>query len=391
MTTCKLSKLRSAGKHFTCRLAACVCKAGILTMLKPCVASAVVFFHTGDPLHNTTPPEDPAARLAWDLQGRWGTCAQGTPVAPHWFLTSKHLGGTIGDIFLLGQKAYVTVVQLSDPESDLALWGVSEPFPHHAQMYPRRGEIDQRMLVFGRGLARGEAFTLETTLKGWRWGKGGSAMRWGENVVSEIADEPELIELGLGELIGAEFNQSGLKNEAGLSPCDSGGGIFLMDGDEWKLAAVSYAAGGEYSIDGEGDSFLAMLFDEGGLHRLQESELTGEPEWKFIHDEPEDQPSSIWGTRLIFRHDWIHQTLETWPHPTDSIRLESAKQASGPFKEETEWTLGIDPLAIEVTAPSETRFYRVQATSALTLLSPRKEEQKLILPITSLKVEKASN
>ena len=95
--------------------------------------SAVIFVSTGDPDHNTVPPSNPAEAKAWHLQGTWKTC-QGTPIAPQWFVTAKHIGGFVGEVFTFQGKPYTAVARVLDPETDLALWGAAEVFPGFAEI-----------------------------------------------------------------------------------------------------------------------------------------------------------------------------------------------------------------------------------------------------------------
>ena len=60
-------------------------------------ARAVIFESTGNPLFNTTAPTGDLAGSGWDLQGSWLGDFLGTPIAPQFFITAKHLGGTNKD------------------------------------------------------------------------------------------------------------------------------------------------------------------------------------------------------------------------------------------------------------------------------------------------------
>ena len=346
---------------------------------------AVLFLETDNPEHNTTPPTDEAEARAWHLQGIWRTC-QGTPVAPRWFLSAKHIGGAIGDAFTVHGKTHYAIARILDDESDLVLWGVTDSFQEHASLYAEGDETGQRMLVFGRGAIRGKPVYLETgeqpELKGWERGSGQAVMRWGENIVTQIADDPILIQKGLGQLIGAEFNRNGLPNEAGLSPCDSGGGMFLWQENQWKLAAISYAAGGQYNTDREGDGFNAMLFDGGGFFIYTNEDCEAEGSWEFVEDNEVDQPSSIWGTRIQYRSSWIEESIGAMPEPETSIILESTQDPTGPFEVESHWNLHQDPLALEIQVPTEDTFYRIKATDRVNLQTPILSNGKLLLPFS---------
>jgi len=68
---------------------------------------AVVFFSTGDPAKNITAPGGPLAGSGWQFQGEWGATL-GTPIAPNYFITASHIGGTEGDSFVFSGSTYPT-------------------------------------------------------------------------------------------------------------------------------------------------------------------------------------------------------------------------------------------------------------------------------------------
>ena len=376
-----MKRSKELSSHF--RLLSGAVFLGILTF--PTHLYAVFFLATENPEHNTTPPANAAEARAWDLQGIWRTC-QGTPIAPRWFLSAKHIGGAIGDPFTVHGKTHYAIARILDPDSDLVLWGVTESFQNHAALFREGDEIGQRMLVFGRGEIRGRPVFLEKDsiqeLRGWERGSGRAVMRWGENLVTEIADDPVLIQKGLGHLIGAEFNRDGLPDEAGLGPCDSGGGMFLWQDNEWKLAAINYAAGGRYNTTREGKGFDAMLFDGGGFFVCNDGSCRAEDSWDFIEEDEVDQPSSIWGTRIQHRSSWIEQNIADMPDPETSIVLESAQEVTGPFKPESGWRLRQNPLSLEISTPKVRRFYRMKTTDRVKLLAPISRDDKLLLPFS---------
>lgn len=351
---------------------------------------AVIFSKTDDPEHNTTPPSDPAEAKAWHLQGFWKTC-QGTPIAAHWFLTAKHIGGNVGDTFMFRGKAYTAIARVLDPHSDLALWGVSEAFPDFAEFYQDGYEVGKRLLVFGRGEQKGKPVLLNSEVRGWEFGQGGGFLRWGENIVDVLADNEELLDEDIGQLIGAGFNREGLPSEAALSPCDSGGGMFLLEDDVWKLAAVTYGAGGEYKRTETGESFIANMLDQGGFFLLQGEDEEEEEIWEFIDDETFDIPSGIWGTRISYRLDWINSIIESFPDPAQSIHLEVSETLNGTYDEMEDWTLTVNPLALKISKPATARFYRIRASSLLNLLPPKVINDGLLIPFVGIPDPKPNN
>src|SRR5687767_12400622 len=54
-----------------------------------CPTEGVVFFSTGDPEFNTTPPTGALTNSGWDMQGYWSLFL-GTPVSSNYFISAKH-------------------------------------------------------------------------------------------------------------------------------------------------------------------------------------------------------------------------------------------------------------------------------------------------------------
>jgi hypothetical protein len=63
-------------------------------------AQAVILLDTGDPNFNTTAPTGELAGSGWQYEGLWVSFL-GTAVASNFFITAKHVGGSVGDTFTL--------------------------------------------------------------------------------------------------------------------------------------------------------------------------------------------------------------------------------------------------------------------------------------------------
>ena len=131
-------------------------------------ADGIILFRTGDPVANTTEPMGPLAGSGWQYEGTFGNYL-GTPIAPHYFITAKHLG-TVSDKFIFRGATYTIGRNFEDPASDLRIFEVAEPFPVYAPLYPRGDEIGQHLVVIGRGTRRGAANMVNGQLRGWDWG-----------------------------------------------------------------------------------------------------------------------------------------------------------------------------------------------------------------------------
>src|SRR3954451_17546451 len=67
-----------------------------------------------DPGRNTTAPGDPTLNGLWQLEGQFRGFL-GTPIAPHYFITAEHIGGSPGDPFVFVGKTYTTTAVYDDP------------------------------------------------------------------------------------------------------------------------------------------------------------------------------------------------------------------------------------------------------------------------------------
>jgi hypothetical protein len=208
-------------------------------------------------------------------------------------------GGTVGDAFVLDGVSYVTTAFHDDASSDLRIWQVSGTFPAWAPLYRQTTEVGKPLIVFGRGLGRGADVVAAGTLKGWEYGSGSGALRWGENVVTAIRNGGS----GFGELLYATFDATGGPNEVHLTTGDSSGAEFIQDGGEWKLAGINYAVDGPFNTTNTGGGFNAALFDAGGLYYLNGGT------WVQLSDLPANIPSGFYATRISSHTVWIDSVL----------------------------------------------------------------------------------
>src|SRR4028119_984980 len=92
----------------------------LLAALAVCVAcpvEAIIFTEIDDAASNTVAPNGELTGSGWDFQGDWLSFL-GTPLAPQFFITAKHVGGGIGNEFTFRGGSYVTDGFFDDLESD---------------------------------------------------------------------------------------------------------------------------------------------------------------------------------------------------------------------------------------------------------------------------------
>jgi hypothetical protein len=325
---------------------------------------AVIFYSTGDPTRNTTPPTGALTNSGWQYQGQWGAFL-GTPISTKHFVAAAHVGGTVGDPFLFRGVTYITTAMVDDPYSDLRIWRICGEFPDFAPLYDGLSEVGQQFVVFGRGTQRGGPVVvsglLGPTTKGWFWGPYDGVQRWGANVVSAIINGDNIVPLtgslggSVGDMLQATFDANGLPDEAHLSVGDSSGGVFIQDGGVWKLAGINYAVEALFNTNNVGVGFVAAIPDKGGLY------TGGQGNWQQTPDLPADLPSALYATRIASNLSWIRSVLQAPPPADPPPRLESSSEVSGPYASEGGANVDPDARVFTLTRPAETRFFRLNA------------------------------
>src|SRR5438067_6891303 len=81
------------------------------------IGQAIILLDTGNPQKNTSTPGD---NSGWQYEGRFGGYL-GTPIAPMYFITAKHIGPQNG-VFDFHGEIFTTTASYPDPASDLQIW-----------------------------------------------------------------------------------------------------------------------------------------------------------------------------------------------------------------------------------------------------------------------------
>lgn len=157
---------------------------------------------------------------------------------------------------------YQTIAVADIPGSDLRVYQVAGTLPVYAELYRGTITVGTAVSVVGMGVhTLGAEVTTadpEPNEHGWRWG-GTRGKSWGSNHVEGFATTSEGF-----KLVVIDFDA--VAGEAALAVNDSGGGLFIFDGGQWKLAGVHYAVEGRYSTSADGSSpFNAAIYDGEGL------------------------------------------------------------------------------------------------------------------------------
>lgn len=343
-----------------------------MPLLQAIPVSGVILFATDDPNYNASAPTGELNGSGWDFQGYWGIFL-GTPIAPFYFITARHVGGAVGDPFTFAGAAYTTTAVFDDEQSDLRLWQVADPFPFYAQIYTNLTEVGKDLVVFGRGTLRGDPVNIAgprgLQLHGWGWGERDARIRWGQNQVTAIVEGDDVlpresnVSNRIGQLLQASFDAGAGPNEAHLSPGDSGGAVFIQDGATWKLAGINYSVDGPFRLTESSAAFDAALFDVGGLYQEEEESV-----WIFTPDLPLPQPSAFYATRLAAHLPWIERILSQ-PVPDYAPVLQSAASVAGPYRDVTDARINAPARRITYSATEGERFFRLAGAAQRTITS----------------------
>jgi hypothetical protein len=195
-------------------------------------AGAMIFYNTGDPSFNTTAPTGSLSGSGWQWAGNWGGYI-GTPIGPRHFLTAAHVGGSVGDAFVFGGVNYRTIAIFDDPLTDLRICEVDKTFSTWAPLYTSTDEAGRELVAMGTGVSRGGPVYVGNNLAGWYWGTTSGTMRWGENSVAAVVNDPPY-----GDLLYSVFYASSNSNQATLAYNDSSGPIFINTGSGWQLESL---------------------------------------------------------------------------------------------------------------------------------------------------------
>lgn len=260
----------------------------VLLVMPVAAAEAIILFRTGDREANTNEPTGHWAGSGWQFEGRFGAFL-GTAIAPHYFITAKHLG-RVADTFVYHGANYTVTDEFADPKSDLLIFKVTGTFPSYAPLCHLNNEVGQHLIVIGRGTQRGPDRIVGGKLVGWNYGPSDSVQRWGENNVARI----------VANRLYALFDQAGLPEEAHLSAGDSGGAVFLNEGGTWKLAGINSDVDHFASGPGGGGPYDAAMFDERGSYLADGTFVTG----------VSPVPSGFYAARISSRLVWINSVIQ---------------------------------------------------------------------------------
>ena len=257
-------------------------------------ALGLVFYD--DATENTTAPTGVYADSGWQWVGDW-SIASGVAISPKHFITAKHFSGYT--TFTLGGVSYDYTSVISDPNSDLRIVEIEGMFPTWAPLYTSSDEVGREAVIVGRGLPRDGVVHIGGEDKGWYWATSGPhPLRWGTNVVTATNSfNGDYV----GPVLTAEFDTDAGVNEAHTTGLDSGSGLFIKDGDDWKLAGINWLVD-SYHTGNPNNQFTAAIYD---VSKLYVSNYNND---SFYYNPP-DWPGKFYATRISSQIDWINNLL----------------------------------------------------------------------------------
>ncbi len=195
--------------------------------------SALVLHPAGDGAVVTRPADA--------VVGQWLGSNQASlvVVSPDYAVTTQHQGGGIGTLVSIDGTQYKVNAITNHPTADLrvvklvTLADTPANLTDFVSIYTDTDEAGQTAVFGGYGEGRGSAVA-----GGYNWaGAGSRSLRWGSNVIDNTGTA------GANDVLIADFDShaNGALGEATLATGDSGGGYFLFDSGEWKVAALHRA------------------------------------------------------------------------------------------------------------------------------------------------------
>lgn len=206
------------------------------------------------------------------------------PISPNWALRANHVtANRIGYDIDQNGSPHRVIGAIQVAGTDLELIQVDQPFSSFFNMYNGSDEIGREAVMYGTSGPdkRDKIFSgLTSRFNGWTLGGGGPAVppgpgeigsvNWGRNKVSDV------VRVGSTDCLHATFDAPLLPDgsvnpdsvgddESIVYSGDSGGGFFVQQNGQWRLAGITYAVDTFfYSQTDTGTNFGAIV-DARGL------------------------------------------------------------------------------------------------------------------------------
>lgn len=164
--------------------------------------------------------------------GRWNG-SSAVPIAEHWFITAKHVGGLVNGSITIRGEHYVAAEIVQHPSYDLMLVRTVQPMPGWHELADADLIASGNLCVIaGYGAVAGDELA-----DGYTW-SGVRRETWGANIIESA-----------GFLLAISFTNPAspiaVPHESIFAVNDSGGGMFVVDSDGGlRLAGVAVSVTG---------------------------------------------------------------------------------------------------------------------------------------------------
>jgi hypothetical protein len=200
---------------------------------------------TDDLATSESDPGTIAAYSAFDWTGIYRhPDGSGVAVDQYWLLTAAHAADYGGNgAITAGSTTYLQQeIVYSDADADLALIRYDKAFPVYYSLFS--GDLTPHGSTLLEGILVGYGNTGTVSTAAWSDSAAGrNTRRWG----SQAIDREQTVIYNAGGVMGEttnsgfwmDFDLNDTDYEAGVGVYDSGGGMLVNDGDEWKLAGIN--------------------------------------------------------------------------------------------------------------------------------------------------------
>jgi hypothetical protein len=208
------------------------------------------------------------------IVGRW--CSNGSCVAVsrNCVITTQHQGGTSGQVVIDG-KSYNIAQIWNHSTADLRVVKLENAnLRYFVKPYTNTNETNKEIRIGGYGRGRGTILQTSGITYGYAWdGSSNTTLRWCTN---KINDTSTVFGAYTSDILIADFDGLGEGNstiyEGTIAEYDSGGGWFIYDGGEWKVAGLSRGVEIHYAEGHEGDNSY-LLYEAWFRERSDPNEL----------------------------------------------------------------------------------------------------------------------
>ncbi len=167
-------------------------------------------------------------------------------VSSNAIITIRHQGGGVLSNVWLADVKYTVEQIINAPDNvDLRLCRVKRTSPgatylQYVPLYTQTDERNKDIIIGGFGKGRGNPIS-DGIGDGWSWANNHGVLRWGTNKILN-KDWNDIVSTGTydSNVIISKFDPCETTDyEAAIAVYDSGGGWFIEDSGQWKVAALS--------------------------------------------------------------------------------------------------------------------------------------------------------